>query len=160
VSQAQSRTARAPAPTDTPAPPPLASLGRFEDFDEPSSAGNYVRLSAVQGRATVVTFWSPRSTRSRDQLLPVLPLYQTLKGKGLAVVGVSMDPDTDRIKEALDDITLPWPQVADHSGLARRYHVDAKAGEVFVLDASRNIVAAGPMGANIVNAVRQLLKAQ
>jgi hypothetical protein len=47
----------------------------------------------------------------------------------------------------------------DQSGLAARYHVDPRAGETFVLDASHRVVAAGPMGPDIEKAVRQLMAA-
>ena len=68
-----------------------------------------------------------------------------------------MDAKPGSITESLDDVTLPWPQMPDQSGLAARYHVDSRAGKTFVLDASHRIVAAGPMGPDIVKAVHQLL---
>ncbi len=160
-SEAEARAAAAPPARPTTAPAaahlPAGLPARFEDFSEPNDSGGYLRLSGMQGRVTLVTFWSPKSTRSRNQMVTVLPLYQSLRDKGLAAVGVSMDPEPGDITAALDDVSLPWPQVADRTGLARRYHVDPRAGEVFVLDSSRNIVAAGPMGADIVSAVRKLL---
>jgi hypothetical protein len=69
-----------------------------------------------------------------------------------------MDPRAD-ITAALDDAGVPWPQMPDESGLAARYHVDPKAGKTFVLDADHRIVAAGPMGPEITEAVRKLMAA-
>ena len=137
---------------------PLVST-QFEDFAGRDSTGKSVSLSGLNGRAIMVTFWSPNSPRSISELTHTVPLYKEFHKSGLAAVGVSMDPKANRISESLDDITLPWPQMADQSGLAARYHVDPRAGKTFVLDASHRIVAAGPMGPDIVKAVHQLLDA-
>ncbi len=135
---------------------PLVST-QFADFAGRDAFGKTVSLSGLRGKVTVVTFWSPGSTRSISELTRVLPVYNEFHKRGLAAIGVSMDPKTGSISEALDDITLPWSQIPDHSGLAARYQVDPKAGKTFVLDASHRIVAAGPMGPEIVKAVRQLM---
>jgi peroxiredoxin len=131
----------------------------FDDFSGKDSRGKAFSLSGLGGRVVVVTFWSPKNRGSAQQLMSMMPLYNQLHKSGLAAVGVSMDPKASRITDALDDITLPWPQVPDQSGLAVHYHVDPKAGETFVLDASHRVVAAGPMGPEIEKAVRQLLAA-
>jgi peroxiredoxin len=135
---------------------PLIST-KFEDFSGRDSRGKAVSLSGLNGRVTLLTFWSPKSASSQNELMRVMPLYNQLHKNGLAAVGISMDPDGRQISSALDDRTPNWPQMADQSGLAARYHVDPRAGETFVLDASHRVVAAGPMGPDIVKAVRQLL---
>jgi hypothetical protein len=89
----------------------------------------------------------------------VMPLYNQFRKSGLAAVGVSMDPNTNHITDALDDRSPNWPQMADRTGLAAHYNVDPRAGKTFVLDSSHRIVAAGPMGPEIEKAVRQLLAA-
>jgi peroxiredoxin len=157
---AREAVARAKTPAGEPAKPtdPLVST-QFEDFSGRDSMGKLVSLSGLRGRATVVTFWSPASPRSISALTHTLPLYNQFHKSGLAAVGVSMDPKTDRISESLDDITLPWPQIADKSGLAARYHIDPRAGKTVVLDSSYRVVAAGPMGPDIEKAVQQLLDA-
>lgn len=135
---------------------PLVST-QFEDFAGRDAQGKLVSLSGLKGHVTVVTFWSPGSVRSISELTRVLPLYNQFHKSGLAAIGISMDPKPGRIGEALDDVTLPWSQMPDRSGLAARYQVDRKTGKTFVLDASHRIVAAGPMGPDIVKAVQQLL---
>jgi hypothetical protein len=89
----------------------------------------------------------------------VIPLYNQFSKKGLAAVGISMDPRGNRIDDALGDQVPSWPQMPDQSGLAAQYHVDPRAGKTFVLDASLAVVAAGPMGPEIEKTVRQLLAA-
>jgi peroxiredoxin len=159
--RADARMARAAA-LKTPAGDPIKSADplvstQFDDFAGRDTTGKPVSLSGLKGRAIVVTFWSPGSHGTVRQLEHVLPLYNEYHKAGLAAVGVSMDRDVNRISEALDDFSLGWPQMADQSGLAARYHVDPRAGKTFVLDANHRIVAAGPMGPDIIKAVHQLL---
>lgn len=135
---------------------PLIST-QFEDFSARDSRGKTISLSGLKGRVTLVTFWSPKSTASQDQLMRAMPLYSQLHKSGLEAVGISMDPHSNQIDAALDDRSPNWPQVPDQAGLAAKYHVDPKSGETFVLDASHRVVAAGPMGPEIEKAVRQLL---
>ena len=59
--------------------------------------------------------------------MSMMPLYSQLHKSGLVAVGVSMDPKASRIDAALDDVTLPWPQIADQDGLAAHYHVDPQS---------------------------------
>jgi peroxiredoxin len=152
--------ARVKTPANEPTKPsdPLVST-QFEDFTGRDSMGKMVSLSGLGGRATVITFWSPANPRSILELTHAVPLYKQFHKNGLEAVGVSMDPKTDRISESLDDINMPWPQIADKSGLAARYHIDPRAGKTVVLDSSHRVVAAGPMGPDIVKAVQQLLDA-
>jgi peroxiredoxin len=163
AAEAQSRLALAPPPTanDKAAPKPLdpALPSHFDDFSWRDPNGKTVSLSGLKGRAVIVTFWSPKNPGSMTQLTSVMPLYNQFHKSGLAAMGVSMDPNASRINDALDDATPPWPQIPDQSGLAARYHVDPRKGQTFVLDSSRRVIAAGPMGPDIEKAVRQLLSA-
>lgn len=137
---------------------PLIST-QFEDFSGRDPSGRAVSLSGLRGRVTLVTFWSPKNGRSVGQLTSIMPLYNQFHNSGLAAVGVSMDPNSAHINTALDDITLNWPQIPDHSGLAAHYQVDPRAGKTFVLDSSRRIVFAGAVGPELEKTVRQLLNA-
>ncbi len=160
--EAEARLARVssakPAAAD-PAKPPVDPLisRQFEDFSGRDPSGKAVSLSGLKGRAVLVTFWSPKSANSMGQLTSIQVLYQKLHSAGLAAVGVSVDPNPYHISEALDDITLTWPQIPDRAGLAAHYQVNAKAGKTFVLDSSHRIVAAGTMGPELEKTVRDLL---
>jgi hypothetical protein len=159
--KAQLRPQPQPAPKAAAAEPgksqdPMVSK-QFEEFSALDSNGHSLQLSSLKGRAILVTFWSPRNLRTTGPLMAVGPVYNQFHDKGLDAIGVSMSPDPGAINSVLDDFPVKWPQVADRDGLAARYGVDPKAGKTFVLDASHRIVAAGPMGPDIIKAVHQLL---
>ena len=129
----------------------------FEDFSARDLTGKSVSLSGLGGRVTLVTFWSPRSPASVNHLASLLPLFNQYKRSGLRAVGISADPKASDTWEALDDVTLGWPQIPDRAGLAKKYGADAKAGTTLVLDSSHHIVAAGLSGPDLEQKVRQLL---
>lgn len=161
AAEAQARLALAPPPADKsdkdakPLDPNAPS--HFDDFAWRDFRGKAGSLSGLRGRVTVVTFWPPKSMRSREDLNSIQPLYNEFHGDGLAAVGVSMDPNPSHMGDVLDDTNFTFPQVPDQTGLAERYHVNPRSGETFVLDASHRVVAAGPMGPEIEKAVRKLL---
>jgi hypothetical protein len=164
ASQAEARLAlehAAAAPKSSEAQPekpkdPLVST-QFKDFSGRDSKGKPISLSGLRGRVTLVTFWSPKSQESQNDLMRAMPLYYQFRRSGLEAVGISMDPRGKQIDDALGDRDPGWPQMPDQGGLAALYHVDPRAGKTFVLDASHKVVAAGPMGPEIEKAVRQLL---
>ncbi len=156
-----------PAPTEAAAQPqePRAAqagpaLATFDDFTGKDSTGKPVSLSGLGGQLTLVTFWSPDSPKSKQQLLKVMPLYNVYKAAGLRAIGISADPNPKHIATALDDIRVGWPQMADGSGLAQRYGANAAAGTTLVLDASHHIVGSGLSQAELEKKVRQLLSAR
>jgi len=151
------KKASTPGSEDSAKPQDPAVSTQFKEFYAKDITGKPVSLSGLNARAVVVTFWSPKSHPSQSQLMSVMPLYNEFHKSGLAAVGISMDPNASHISPALDDVSLNWPQIADQSGLAAHYNVDPRAGKTFVLDASHRVVAAGPMGPDIVKAVRQLM---
>jgi peroxiredoxin len=136
---------------------PLIST-QFEEFSGRDPSGKVVSLASLRGRVTLVTFWSPKTKSSQGSLAAVAPLYNQLHKSGLAAVGVSMDPNPQHIGDALDDFSPGFPQVADASGLAARYHVDPRLGKTFVLDESHRIVAVGPINPDFVKTVHQLME--
>lgn len=144
-----------PAAAEKPAPPVPPEI--FENFSGHTSNGKVVSLSGMPGRVIVVSFWSAHSGTSKNQLMSMLSVYQQYSRRGLSALGVSMDPNPKHIDQALDDITLTWPQVADPGGLAARYKVDPRMGKIFVLDSAHRIVASGTTIAQLEPKIRELL---
>jgi peroxiredoxin len=139
-------------------PDPLIST-QFADFAAKDVNGKLVSLSGLKGKVTLVTFWSPSHPRSIGELRSVEPLYNGSHANGLAAVAISTDPRVYRISEALDENTLPFPQIPDTIGLAARYNIDPKVGKTIVLDQNYRVIAAGSMGPDMLKTVRQALNA-
>lgn len=158
LAAAQAKLVAKPDPAKASAKPDIA--GFFENFSARDTTGKTVSLSGLAGRVTLVTFWSPGSSPSVRQLVAMVPLYNEYKRAGLRAIGISADPNANHAMAALDDIVIGWPQIPDHTGLAKQYGADPRAGTTLVLDSSHHIVAAGPAGPELEQKVRQLLDQQ
>lgn len=139
-------------------PDPLVST-QFADFTAKDVNGKLVSLSGLNGKVTLVTFWSPSQGESKAELRSLVPLYNGMHAQGLAAVAISTDPRLYRIAEALDENTLPFAQVPDTIGLAAKYHINPNVSKTLVLDANHRIIAAGPMGPEIMKAIGQAMNA-
>lgn len=57
-----------------------------------------------------------------------MALYKEFHSKGLNIIGVSLDDNADKWKEAIAKDQLSWTQISNLKGwddpIAKRYHVD------------------------------------
>jgi peroxiredoxin len=156
IAEQAARAAATPPPkpeSKEPSAKPAAPVPEiFENFSGRDLRGKPVSLAGMPGRLIVVQFWAPRGS-SKQELISLYPLYNQYHRSGLSIVGLAVGVGSKNIGEALDDLTLPFPQIAD-PGLARRYDVNWRVGKTFVLDQSRRIIASGS-AADAMQAVKR-----
>ncbi len=89
-----------------------------------------------------------------------MALYKELHSKGLNIIGVSLDKDAKKWKEAIAKDRLTWPQVSNlkfwDEPIAAQYNVRSIPA-TFVLDASGKVVAKDLRGAELRAKVIALL---
>ena len=87
-------------------------------------------------------------------------MYNELHSKGLNIIGVSLDKDAAKWKEAIAKDKLTWNHVSNLKGweepIAAQYKVDA-IPSTFILDASGKIVARNLRGAELKAKIIELL---
>lgn len=154
AARAAARAAVKPRTSASTKAAPPAEAAVFENFAGRDLRGKVVSLNGLPGRVIVVQFWARRGS-SRQELLSLMPLYNQFRGRGLSVIGLGVGIDSKHLGEALDDVTLPFPQIAD-PGLAKRYKVDMRVGKTFVLDAQHHVIASGS-AADAIREVKRLL---
>jgi peroxiredoxin len=135
---------------------PAADAPVFDNFSGRDLRGKPVSLASLPGSVIVVQFWTPRGS-SKGELMSLVPLYNQYRHRGLSVIGLAVGTGAKGVGEALDDITLPFPQIAD-PGLAQRYGVNPRVGKTFVLDQSHRVISAGS-AADAIRTATQLLSA-
>jgi alkyl hydroperoxide reductase subunit AhpC len=90
----------------------------------------------------------------------MVALYKEFHSKGLNIIGVSLDKDAAKWKEAIAKDKLVWTQVSHlkfwDEPIAIQYQVESIPAP-FVLDASGKIVAKGLLGEELRAKIATLL---
>jgi alkyl hydroperoxide reductase subunit AhpC len=90
----------------------------------------------------------------------MVALYKEFHSKGLEIIGVSLDKDAKKWKEAIAKDQLTWTQVSNlkywDEPIAKQYQVESIPAP-FVLDASGKVVAKGLLGNELRAKIKELL---
>lgn len=133
------------------------------DFEQSTPDGQVVRLSEVVGAHTytLVDFWASWCRPCRAEMPTVVEAYKRFKGRGLEIVGVSLDQDKARWTATADSLGMTWPQVSDLRGwqneAAALYCVQS-IPSCFLIDSTGTIVAKNLRGDDLLAKLEELLK--
>jgi peroxiredoxin len=87
-------------------------------------------------------------------------IYNELHAKGLNIIGVSLDEDSEKWKQAISKDKLVWSQVSNlkawEEPIAKQYKVESIPA-TFILDASGKIVAQDLRGDELKAKIIELL---
>jgi len=118
----------------------------FQNFILRDSSGNEVDTKQFKGKYTLIVCWASWCKSCRTEHPDLNVLYKKYKDKGLEMVGVSFDKDTQKWKQAIAKDQLHWMQTIDPRGfegeIARFYDIDAIPGN-FLLDKEGKIIGGG-----------------
>ncbi|UOK41465.1 MULTISPECIES: TlpA disulfide reductase family protein [Flavobacterium] len=130
------------------------------DFAAPTPEGKTTSLKESLGKVTIIDFWASWCAPCRKENPNVVALYNEFHEKGLNIIGVSLDQDADKWKEAIAKDKLTWTQVSNlkhwKEPIAKLYNVESIPA-TFILDASGNIVAKDLRGAELKAKIAELL---
>ncbi len=114
------------------------------DFTAPSPDGKPVSLKQSMGKVTLVDFWASWCGPCRKESPNVVALYNEFHAKGLNIIGVSLDADAAKWKEAIAADKLAWTHVSNlkqwKEPIALQYNVQSIPA-TFLLDSKGVIVA-------------------
>ncbi|PZR11807.1 MAG: hypothetical protein DI539_20375 [Flavobacterium psychrophilum] len=130
-------------------------------FSANTPAGKKLSLKEAMGKVTIIDFWASWCVPCRNENPNVVALYNEYHAKGLNIIGVSLDKDSDKWKKAIADDKLNWNHVSNllfwDEPIAKQYGVESIPA-TFILDASGKIVAKNLRGAELKAKVAELLK--
>jgi len=130
------------------------------DFSAPNPEGKNVSLKESLGKVTIIDFWASWCGPCRAENPNVVALYNEFHPKGLNIIGVSLDKDAAKWKEAIAKDQLTWTHISNlkfwDDAIAKQYNVKSIPA-TFILDASGKIVAKDLRGAELKAKIAELL---
>lgn len=133
------------------------------DFSAPSPDGKTISLKESLGKITIIDFWASWCGPCRKENPNVVALYNEFHPKGLNIIGVSLDKDAAKWKEAIAKDGLVWPHISNlkfwDEPIAKLYNVQSIPA-TFLVDAKGNIIAKDLRGDALYAKVKELLEAK
>jgi peroxiredoxin len=130
------------------------------DFSAASPEGKTISLKESLGKVTIIDFWASWCGPCRAENPNVVALYNEFHAQGLNIIGVSLDKDATKWKEAIAKDGLIWPQVSNlkfwEEPIAKLYNVESIPA-TFILDAKGTIVGRDLRGEELRAKVAALL---
>lgn len=136
---------------------------KFVDFSMPDVDGKTVKLSDFikENKYTLIDFWASWCGPCRAEMPNVVAAYKELHTKGFGIVGVSLDSDAKRWKNAIEDLQMTWNHMSDLKGWscegAKLYGVRSIPATVLV-DQEGTIIARNLRGEQLIEKLRDLMK--
>ena len=158
--EAKSKIGQAKMPAVGATAPPVGSAKWRSDFSAPNPEGKVVSLKESLGKVTIVDFWASWCGPCRKENPNVVAIYKELHSKGLNIVGVSLDKEAGKWKEAIAKDGLTWTHVSNlkfwEEPIAAQYGVQSIPA-TFILDASGKVVAQDLRGPELRAKILELL---
>jgi peroxiredoxin len=131
---------------------PLSVGYAAPDFTITSINGKPVKLSDYKGKYVMLDFWASWCAPCRQENPNVVRLYDQYKGKGLNILGISLDEDKADWQKAISEDKLTWQHASDlkkfEGPTERLYHIEAIPSN-FIIDPQGNIIAKNITGKNL-----------
>lgn len=130
------------------------------NFSAPSPEGKTISLKESLGKVTIIDFWASWCGPCRAENPNVVALYNEFHPQGLNIIGVSLDKDATKWKDAIAKDGLVWPHVSNlkfwEDPIAKQYNVQSIPA-TFILDEKGIIVAKDLRGEELRAKVAALL---
>jgi peroxiredoxin len=130
------------------------------DFAANTPDGKKLSLKESLGKVTIIDFWASWCGPCRKENPNVVALYNEYHSKGLNIIGVSLDKDAAKWKEAIAKDGLTWNHISNlkewSEPIAKQYGVESIPA-TFILNAKGNIVAKDLRGDALKAKVKELL---
>ena len=136
---------------------------KYIDFSMQTPEGKTVSLSdfVSKNKYTLIDFWASWCGPCRKEMPNVVEAYKAFKDKGFGIVGISLDENADKWKEAITALNITWPQMSDlkfwQSEGAQLYAVNSIPHTVLI-DGDGTIIARGLHGEGLQAKLAEVVK--
>jgi peroxiredoxin len=130
------------------------------DFSGPTPDGKTLSLKQALGKVTIIDFWASWCGPCRKENPSVVALYNEFHAKGLNIIGVSLDKDAAKWKEAIAKDKLTWSHVSNlqfwTDPIAVLYNIKSIPA-TYILDEKGVIIASNLRGEELRTKLASLL---
>lgn len=132
-------------------------IPNFELMDSSNALLNM--LSFVQNkRYILIDFWASWCGPCRREFGTIKELYNQYSDKGFEVIGVSIDEDSMRWKNALEEEGVPWVNVIGTNGMAKSVYGVQSIPANYLIDNTGKIIAAHLHGETLMKKIDELMR--
>jgi peroxiredoxin len=132
-----------------------------KDFTLPLLDGTSFTLSGQKRKVVLVDFWATWCGACREEMPNVKEIHAAFAGKGLEIIGVSLDKDLEKLKSYIKENGIGWKMTCSGQGwtdeTAKRYGVNS-IPSMWLVDRNGILRHFGLRGEALKEAVADLLK--
>jgi peroxiredoxin len=133
----------------------------YPDIELPDRNGKKIKLSSLQGKVILLTFWSSEMKGSLLDNKSLIDIYEKYHSKNLEIYQVSFDTERDLWLRAIDIQKLPWINVCDFMGsnsIPFRLYNIGQLPSNFIIGQDGQFVARNIFGEDLENKIKSLCK--
>ena len=110
-------------------------------FSLPNLEGKNISLKDLSNKVVVVDFWATWCGPCREEIPHLNRLYSELRGRGLEIVGISMDTDgPELVKNFARELRVEYPIVMGNENVVEDFGGIFGLPTTFIIDRKGNIV--------------------
>ncbi|MBD3272105.1 MAG: redoxin domain-containing protein, partial [Elusimicrobia bacterium] len=111
-----------------------SSLDLAPDFSLPDLSGKMVNLSNYRGKIVILNFWATWCPPCKAEIPDFIELYNEYKSNGLAIIGISLDPDRIKaVERFMEEYKINYPVVIGNMKVTALYGGISAIPTTFVL---------------------------
>lgn len=132
----------------------------FADVQLVNNSGSSVKLSDYAGKSkcTLIDFWASWCRPCLEEMPNLKKIYAAYKGKGLEIVGISVDEDKNEWLDAVKKFGMNWVQLADDQRQAGEAYGLTAIPHTILLDQNGVVVAKELRGKELEDKIAEILK--